>query len=111
MASIMDLIFNDKEISQIKIEWLELDFEYWHPFNFDKFEGIDDYKKHLKEKLNELKNLSYEEKEKIRKQQYEDRVKHIEGSNEDKYKKERKEFIQKLKENFKNKFNEEYKPL
>ncbi len=55
MKKIIQAIRSDEEITRIREEWIKLSNEPFWAFNYDEFNGIEDYKKKLKSRLEELK--------------------------------------------------------
>ena len=53
--SIFDYLRTNPELQQIKEEWKEVFGTHIPPYNYDEYNGLEDYKKQLWEELNEGK--------------------------------------------------------
>ncbi len=55
MKKIIQVIRFDEEIIRIREEWIKISNEPFWAFNYDQFNGIEDYKKKIKLRLEALK--------------------------------------------------------
>ena len=49
------MLIKDEEIQKIRKEWIELNVQPWWGFNYDEYNGLDDYKKQIRIELKKMK--------------------------------------------------------
>ena len=45
MNKLIEMLIKDEEIQKIRKEWIELNVQPWWGFNYDEYNGLDDYNK------------------------------------------------------------------
>jgi len=55
MNKLIEMLIKDEEIQKIRKEWIELNVQPWWGFNYDEYNGLDDYKKQIRIELKKMK--------------------------------------------------------